>query len=288
MLRKYEHRIVWNMNMQCNFSCPYCYFIDNLNSAQNDQAVFTPEKISESFNKTEKEWLILLSGGEPLIYPGFLKTAELLTKKHFIQLSTNLLSDNIFHFAENIPAERVMAVSASLHITEREKQKGGIDDFIKKCLKLQEKGFRIIVSYVTWPPLFERMEKDISFLQNAGIKQITALTYRGVFEKKHYPGSYQTFQLDLIKKYAIDDAEMLIATNKTGYRGFYCEAGYKYFSMDSDGNVFRCGTVKKKYGNLFNGTFSPGNSDKVCPAKLCIDCYLGIISVKEKKKKFIF
>lgn len=277
LLKQYEHRIIWNMNLQCNMACDYCYFYSDLNK-QNK--IFSPEQIYQGFEKTGKEWLVLLSGGEPLIYPKFVEIAEILTKKNSIQVSTNLLSDKIYEFAEKISPKQVMAISASLHILEREKHKKGIDEFIKKCLLLQEKGFTVLVNYVTWPPLFKRMENDFEMLRKAGIHQATVLTYRGHFENKFYPAAYTGAQLKLINKFALDETEMLISECKTNFSGYLCEAGHKYFSMNENGDITRCGTLHKKYGNLFTGTFKPDITDKPCVADECIDCYLGIISQK--------
>lgn len=272
------------MSLECNMACEYCYFFPVLNKKNNQNInYFSPEHIQQSFNNTGKAWLILLSGGEPLIYPEFIEIAERLTKKHTIQLSTNLLSGKIFEFAEKIKSEKVMAISASLHIQEREKHKNGVEDFIKKCLYLQKKGFAVLVNYVTWPSLFNRLEQDFEMLYKAGIKQATVLTYRGMYKNKFYPESYTDSQQQIILKYALDEAEMLISKCKTQFNGYLCEAGYKYFSMNESGDITRCGTIHKRYGNLFNGSFTPDISDKPCVAEECIDCYLGIISVKNKK-----
>jgi MoaA/NifB/PqqE/SkfB family radical SAM enzyme len=273
MFHNYENKIFWTISNFCNFKCPYCY-IDKTQSPKYITQDYTPEYIADCFNKTGKTWLIMLAGGEPFIMPQFLHLMQELTKKHHIQISTNLCSDDVFKFPEYVSPERVMVINASLHVVEREKVDPKFNGFIEKCLFLQEKGFRVLVNYVAWPPLLTRIEKDFEYIKDKGIKNITAFTFLGDFERKSYPESYTEEQIRLISRLSMYKKEEDILRCKTNYKGIKCEAGHKYFTTELDGTVYKCRSIQSLMGNILDGTFITENKNKKCTADTCIDTYM--------------
>jgi MoaA/NifB/PqqE/SkfB family radical SAM enzyme len=284
LLYKYPNRIVWDVNTFCNYNCPYCYREKEIRKHEHPAVGRrSPQEIKNCFDHTKREWLILISGGEPFFYPNFIELMGELTKGHYVQISTNLSSPSVYEFAERISPERVMVVCASLHIVQHEEIKNAYDEFVDKCLHLQKKGFALVVAYVTYPNLFTRMRKDFEKLRAAGIDEMRVLTFRGKYEGKVYPGAYTKEQLALINEFAIEGCELDIAKNETRWRGCNCDAGCTYFRMDCNGDLYRCCTIATSYGNLFDGTYRFADACQPCTVEECHDAYLGFAAVHRKK-----
>ena len=70
-----------------------------------------------------------MTGGEPMLYPNFVSLAGLLTRGHYISLSTNLSTANAYEFADTVAGNRVISIRANIHILEREKIKDGVKEY---------------------------------------------------------------------------------------------------------------------------------------------------------------
>ncbi len=281
---EYDNKIFWTISDFCNFNCPYCY-MDKSPPAQYITKTYSPEFIAECFNNTGLNWLIMLAGGEPFLMPKFLELSGELTRNHHLQISTNLTPDSVFKFPDYVSPEKVMVISASLHVPQREKVDPEFKKFIEKCLFLQQKGYRIVVNYVTWPPLLHRIEDDFNYLKSSGIQNMTAFTFLGNYNGKQYPEAYTEDQIQLISKLAMYRREEDILRCNAKYKGIPCEAGHKYFTTDIEGNIYKCRSDMVKHGNLFDGSFKPASKDRKCRADYCIDTYMAeyIHNPKEKK-----
>jgi len=275
---KYENKILWNITNICNLKCYYCIY------AQYEKPFYyyLPDEIEKAFKNSGKQWLILFSGGEPFLYPNFLEILKRLSKNNFIQISTNLTTDNIYDLPNYLNPNRVEAISISWHSSELKKIKNGYDEFFKKYHFLKHNNYKTIVTIVFHPKIIN-IEEKINFLKNNGVDQIALISFRGIYNNMNYPDNYSDTELNLLSKFAIDNIELLIAKNQTNYFTHYCEAGKNYFYMNPEGNIQRCCTINKKYGNFFKNNFSPDKKIKPCSEKKCNDCYFGILSVKNEK-----
>lgn len=274
---KYKYKMLWTISSHCNFNCVYCYnakeILDNFITN-----IYTPEHIAESFDKTGKSWLIFFLGGEPFMMPRFLPLMKALTKNHHIQISTNLTSKDVYKFPDFVPPEKVMLLSASFHVMEREKVDPDFSKYIEKFHFLKKHGYKIIGNYVTYPPLFERMEDDFDYLKNHGVDEIMPIPFRGEYKGKEYPYDYSDEQIELIAKLANLPKNQVNFPRPKKNR-IICEAGHRYFTMDNFGNVVQCFTKKNSHGNLFEGTFWRNKTNTICKSgsEEWYDCYLGKI-----------
>ena len=286
LLRRYENRIVWNLNQLCNYRCEYCFFPPEI-LAREHAAVgkYSVEHISDSFDRTGREWLILISGGEPFLYKEFVSLAKKLTKRHHIQLTTNLSRPTVYEFGETVNPERVMIISASFHPIERERRgEKAIQDFIEKYLFLKRKGFLMLANYVTYPPLFSRIRDDFARLRAAGVDTLTTLTFRGNYEGKTYPDAYSQDQLDIINSLAVDEELEKQVSLGLNYMGRPCDAGFRYFQMGPGGDLNRCCSILTSHGNLFEGTYDFDNAPAACSVNTCQDACMGIVGVELAEK----
>lgn len=278
-MRDMENKMCWHMNDLCNLRCEYCFF-DYYNKENPLVGKYSPEEIYQKFKETRKNWYLFLSGGEPLLYPNFNKLVNLLRQDHGIQISTNLSNNKVKSFAEEVGPENICLINASLHIPE--KNKNSLKKFIQNYHILREKGFEIMVSYVTYPPLLPTLKEDFKKLKEEGISNLHPITFQGVYNKKIYPKEYTINELKLIDSLSLEPFERLITKDETYFKGLECRAGRDYFYMELDGEVYNCATIRKSHGNLFEGTFKPRNCTINCPADKCNDSSQGITSLVRK------
>jgi MoaA/NifB/PqqE/SkfB family radical SAM enzyme len=274
----FEYQLYWLMTRRCNFDCPYCFrdwSVQELKSEKVAIAKYTPEHIARQFDATSKSWLIYMTGGEPMLYPNFITLAKLLTRKHRLTISTNLSTPDACELADTVEPKRFPCISANIHITEREKLPDGLNEFLKKFLHFQNRGFDIRLLYVAYPPLLERIECDIRLFRDRGVGRIEVKLFSGRFEGKRYPREYTPQQRDFLLNLDLNDAERQILDSRVSFLGKKCVAGNTAFNMDSAGNISRCNTFDQSYGNLFEGTFKPGDSPRRCSARKCVCPYQG-------------
>ena len=224
-----------------------------------------------------------MSGGEPFLYPGFVKLCSDLTRRHYISINTNLSTSNVYDFVNLIFPKKVIIINAAFHVVEREKRNEGKSDFIDKVRCLRNRGFDVRVEYVVYPPLFSRLAKDVEYLESQGIEVISLKIFRGLYFGREYPQSYTEPERTLINRYTCDVDEEVILENEVSFWGRPCSAGQKFFSMDVEGNITRCTTSLKGHGNLFEGEYYFDKTPKPCPFLKCGCPYEGIKHVKKGK-----
>jgi len=276
---KSECSMNWWMIQRCNFNCSYCFRKGDDKSERAEEPTsgkYSVEHIAERFDETGKVWKIYMTGGEPLLYPHFVELAKKLTHRHYISVSTNLSTSNAYELAESVDSERVHQLNANVHILEREKIKDGVKEYLRKFLHFQERGFNIQLVYITYPPLFGRIEEDIKRFRGEGVKQIMIKVFQGKYDGRRYPRDYSDEEREFIKGLGLDSYEQEILACRVSFLGRKCQAGYRAFNMDMSGKVTRCSTLKDEYGNLFEGTFRSWKSPRRCSAKKCTCLYQGI------------
>jgi len=282
MQNRWDCMLSWALNTLCNYRCDFCFYSKgDLCREHPDTGKHSPQYISKCFDDTGKVWRIHMSGGETFVYPRFVELCSTLTKKHCISINTNLTNSNVYDFIEVIRPERVIIINAGFHVVEREKSSNGKNRFVKKIQQLQDKGFNVRVEYVVFPPLLSRITKDVEYLKSRGVKSVNLKIFRGFYGGREYPQSYTDKERALISRYALDAHEEFILTNRVNFFGRRCSAGQEFFRMDVRGNLTRCGTSSKRYGNLFEGEYHFDQAPKPCPFQRCTCPYEGITLVKK-------
>jgi MoaA/NifB/PqqE/SkfB family radical SAM enzyme len=246
MTEKKKNFAHWFMGESCNFNCKYCFFPQKTVSIEEHLPV---EQLIKALKETGKKWIVLMTGGEPLIFPDFVEVCKLLVKEDIkIALDTNLsINSKVGEFMDNICPQSVDYLYISLHIEERERM-GGIEDFIQSVLSLKSKGYRCIVNYVVHPTLIKRFRVDYEYFKSRGIKLVARL-FIGMHKKKRYPDSYSQKEMEIIKMYTPDAFSEYPFYSK----GIRCNAGKSSIRIDKDGAVLRCRTDITKLGNIFEG-----------------------------------
>lgn len=269
---KNHEMITWHINDNCNFACDYCYeWVKN-----KTPPPINVSKLSEGLTTLGKDWIFLLTGGEPFLEPNFVEICQEISKNHLIAINTNLSLHNTFEFGDQIDPNRTVFINAAVHIVEREKTDKTLEAYIQKALYLQDKGFNLIAYYVVNPDLLPRMKSDIDYLKSKGIKNVRIKMGRGVFQGKYYPASYSEEQGNFIRTFEADWPELALLDELPSLKGKLCHAGRHFFFMNRKGDLRRCSGIFTKHGNLFEKTVRFDAEPKPCSASNCAALYEGI------------
>lgn len=246
----------WLITNQCNFNCVYCY--PQIKAHLKEPPHFERKPIEETagvFDRLGKVAHIIISGGEPFMYPKFVDFASLVTQKHFISIYTNFSTSNVYEFADRVDPYRVPNVFPALHVQEREKRGGErqIADYVKKVLHFQNKGFNTHGVYVLHPSLLDRFEDDIEKLREAGVSSMNIKIYKGWFEGKIYPEGYTNEEKEKIRKFPTNYPHNTpYVLGERNFIGKPCYAGMKFLRIAPNGEVTRCASIPRMYGNIYN------------------------------------
>lgn len=275
-----HNMVTWIVNEKCNFHCDYCVQWQNFGQKLEPISI---NKLSESLNALQKEWVIHITGGEPFLEKNIIDICNEVTKKHYLALNTNLSLPRVFDFADNIDPARTLFVSAGAHIAEREKRDPKLSAFIEKILYLQKKRFNIIVNYVTHPINFNRIKSDIAYLESKGVQKARIKMFRGIHKGKYYPYSFTSDDIKFMESMEAEYPEFEILRKSHKFYRQLCRAGQIFFIMDRDGNLKRCSSLYRNYGNFLEKSIKYDPKPRPCPLKRCTCPYEGIRNVISAK-----
>lgn len=267
----YKTFFTWNIHYDCNYHCTYCH----APKPNNLQARYVSHEkwisIWENICKMYGECEILISGGEPSTYPGFMDFIIILSQLHIIELCTNF-SWEVERFIERVNPKRVR-VGTSFH-----PEFSTIDDFLAKIIKLKENGFEIWVNFVPWPPLLSMMKEYKRKIEDIGSKFVLQ-PFCGNYQGRKYPEGYTPEE----KKYfeILDDKDnkgiLDFKSGPTSANGQLCRMGQMYAYILPDGNAWRCCVPEGgSLGNLIDGSFQLLNEAEPCTCSYC-HCYRRMI-----------
>lgn len=271
----YRVFFTWYINNECNYKCSYC----------------TPEKI-KTINVKIERWFeiwdeifyrygccqIDISGGEPFLYPSFIKLIRYLSQKHTLQFSTNLSCD-IRPFIENINRRRVK-LGASLH-----PEFVDLEKFLEKSILLKENGLNVWVNYVGYPPSLKDMAEYKRRVEEQGLS-FNILPFTGEFAGRVYPEGYTEEEKRLLKTFDDtvnkDTIEWRTEKGKNNTKGKLCRMGQMYARIYPDAEVYRCcSSDVLRLGNLVDGTFSLLDGPIPCESDNC-RCWKCMLEGKEE------
>ncbi len=269
------------------------------------------EKMISGFNRNGISWLVHMSGGEPFLFPNFIKFCEKLTQGHYISINTNLSTPNVFDFARKINPSRVKYIHASVHLRQRG---NGLEEFIRKVIFLKRHGFKTFASFLMYPEDIIYFERTFRRLKTEGIILFPKL-FRGIWRneglhpgikrrmrkfpalrpllKRTYPAEYSREEKRLIRFLSersqelagedYFDSDCTIDLSKEmnwldglpSWRGRPCFTGSRYVRMDPWGKVTRCNTDHTLLGNLFEGEVKLMAGAQPCACPVCSCPYYG-------------
>lgn len=266
----------WLIHYKCNYRCPYCFFEGMWEEVEKRNTYRSLKEWLSAWDRILKKYgyvRILITGGEPFIYPGFVELLKEMSRDFSIGFDTNLSCSKelLADFVKNIEAKNV-SLGLSFHPGFAE-----FDSFLAKALFLQENGFKVCVQYVSYPEQLASITYYKDRFLGKGLYFIP-LPFRGVYNGLNYPVSFNAEERRLIygagENLAVehkDKVEKLL--NQVSTKQKLCRAGQVYARIDNEGSVYRCGHyVSSGYqalGNFFDDNFKLSKIPLPCEEETC-------------------
>lgn len=257
--------MVWDIHYTCNFRCPYCWFDGKWEDMGKLNHYIPLERVVQCWERMRErygECHIMITGGEPSIYPRFVELIEALSKLHTVKV-TSQLSGDIQSFARRIDPGRVV-LDMNFHPTGT-----ALEPFMEKVLLLKEHGFKGGVCYLAYPPQMDKIDYYHEQFKKNGIGFALA-AFWGTYNGKSYPASYTEEERRMMVPFLGDAARVQYHLEGKKTRGKLCRSGQVYASIKADGKVTRCGPLSHKpIGNFFDDDFQLFDRPMPCEADVC-------------------
>jgi MoaA/NifB/PqqE/SkfB family radical SAM enzyme len=286
----------WLVNLYCNYTCDYCSQAGTNSHNKNLTGNTDIKSISDFFDSTGLTWLVHMSGGEPFLHPDLVSLCRLLTKKHYISINSNMTSNAVAPFIQNINPDRVAFIHASLHYHELVRRYS-LSKFLRTIHEWKSAGFKAYVTQVFYPPIIKEFGEIFSYFHQNGIV-VHPKIFRGFYKGRLYPQEYsesdrriftdfyhQSSFLDELPYTHINpnyDLESL--PGFLSFKGAACLAGNRYVRIDYAGNIYRCSMARSAIGNIYEKKFARFNGAETCPYRICPCSYYGLEYAKTKPK----
>lgn len=274
----------WLLFSTCNYRCDYCFLSERALGAKV-QIHATPAEWRAAFDRTDKTWLLHITGGEPSHYPDFVELTKTLTQRHFISLNSNLTGPALLSFAERIEPSRVGFINAGLHPAERERR-NGLAVFLRHAEALLKRGFPLMVTVVATPEVLRRFDDVVDALRPIGLAPFPKMM-QGKLERGLFPDSYTEEERALFRHHSLAAERAnprlfgglerpsidptigrAYLAKSPDYRGQLCSAGKEFVMIRPTGDVVRCGGGKVM-GNVLQGTVRFKKKAKPCDRGHC-------------------
>ncbi|MCK9603702.1 MAG: radical SAM protein [Candidatus Omnitrophica bacterium] len=245
----------WNLIMECNYRCPYCWFYGDWHRQKTKNKYLSLRELMKYWENIHRNYgsaHIDILGGEPFLYPDFTELIKELSLLHTVNITTNL-SCNIDAFVKGIDPARA-SICPTFHPAFAD-----FDAFLKKALLLKDHKFGNRVAYLAYPPQI----KQINYYKDNFAKEdlfLSLMTFWGKYNGKEYPAGYTAEEKETIGFSLGDRGGEKFQVTPRKVKGMLCHAGEKYAAIYSDGTVFRCGgskdsEAKSIIGNFFDENF---------------------------------
>lgn len=174
-----KNRIIftWDIHLDCNYRCPYCWFHGNWENVKKNNRYLSAEVLVGYWQNIHDKYgkvLITVVGGEPLSYPDFSSVFEKLSLIHDLEITTNLSLDRnkLEEFIEEVRGRNVK-ISASFHPLFAQ-----LNAFLDKVKLLKENDILGGVLYLAWPPQVKEIPYYKREFEKAGLN-FSVLTFLG-------------------------------------------------------------------------------------------------------------
>jgi len=241
-------------------------------------------EILENYGSTH----IRFSGGEPFVYPDFMDLLAVLSKRHTLNVTTNLSFD-VVEFVRKIGPlvnDNNITLSASLH-----PEYINTDEFIDKVLYLKSNGIYTSASIVAWPPFIKDIPEIKEKMEKANI-QFLIIPLQGHFWGKEFPEGYNEEEKRFLETFSITvsnpaSKEMFyfkIKEKNKNISSRLCRMGQNFGMIRPNGDVYRCCTFDNSayLGNIIDRTFRLLDYPAECNLLPCT-CYKAMLVGEEDR-----
>ncbi|MGB0454168.1 MAG: hypothetical protein ACPGJV_10685 [Bacteriovoracaceae bacterium] len=234
-VKPHPNYIAWRISYQCNFRCKACFFSPE--ALGSVHSTLNPTKLINFLEETDKRWRIGVSGGEAFYINHFIELAKTITKKHQLEINTNLsVKSKIHEFAQYIKAESVPKIIATFHPKDSEEEVRK-KLFIENYNFLKGKGFNTEAVFVITPERVNDYYKYFEEFKRSGIT-LTPKPFRGLYNGSVYPFAFTHEERKVFSM--VPRATRRIPLN---YFGVNCKAGSTCVRVHNEGTITRCGEL---------------------------------------------
>ncbi|MDD5021644.1 MAG: radical SAM protein [Endomicrobiaceae bacterium] len=278
-----KFEITWLPLWKCNFKCPYCKGWANTNALEFQPLTTLIQVWDNFFNKLqnfEAETNLIVSGGEPTMYPNIFELLQYLTKKvSRIHICTNL-SFNTHEFLNlKIPNNKI-SFDVTFHPTCMP-----LDNFISNLMSLKEYISNKTINFVADKDNLKKQKEFTQKINDCGIKA-NPLFLKNFGQDPHPEKEYGIFEtlnseeeIKLINE--IKTEQHIISSDCESEQcspfGKKCLAGYKYIQIFPNGTIRKCSMDLTYLGNIFDEDINLYTEPQICTRKNCPHQYNNII-----------
>ena len=296
----------------CNFTCKMCYVRKTKKEVEeHHRPMVTLEQWLEIARQAREQGMLflLLTGGEPFVWPEFWELYEALIKMGFvISINTNgsLIDDVAIERLKRYPPKRlnITLYGASDETYEALCGVRGVFQKIDQTIrKLKEAGIIVKLNSSMTPSNVQDMEKIISYAkENELVLEMATYMFPPIRRDENMVGENHRFtpeeygsshlrryrlqygeeryfeMLENIKKKAIPPPGLDESCRDPLDGKIRCRAGNAAFWVTWDGYLLPCGMMPKPQIDLYQKNFSVGwkelteVSEKLCLSGVCEKC----------------
>lgn len=267
--------IYFVLTEKCNMECEFCYLSSG--PQIQEKTILDFDKIKHAFDRLATIGVrqVLLTGGEPLLRPGFFEIVNYLSAKFSLILQTNglLLTDNLIDQLEN----KVKTIEISTeHIFDNENYK---EHIINRLEYMKEKNIKKSLSFV----VTKKNKKYIKEFLDLCAKYNTAISLKLVdlagraklhnelaLSEENIIELYKTIYNYIYEKeyYNIERFESFLFPLITPR--YSCSAVDKILAIIPDGKVYSCHSMR--YDDFYLGDLTKNTIDDILKESKCKGC----------------
>ena len=254
-------RLTWNISYDCNYRCSYCFFDGKWEEYKQRNIYLSVDDWVKHWKRMQERYgdiVLIITGGEPFIYPNFVELIRELSKICFhINISTNS-SQDLQKFVETIDPEKV-SISLSF-----QREFDSLLDFIERVKLVRRHGFKGCLNLVAYPPFLQHLEEDNKKLFAETGEEFKIIPFFGRYKDQDYPQAYTEEERKIV---GIDEKWF----NQVRRKGSLCSAGHSSVLVFPDGKVARCGQVGERIllGNFLDPELKLYDRAMECDAEYC-------------------
>ena len=277
-MHKLQEVIVYLHDL-CNYHCSYCLLTQSFYQKSESSRAFTVEGTQAIINFFRKRgnWHIMLTGGEVVLHPEFARLVQELSQENYIRLDTNgsWEGSTLSEFMAAVAPERVDFVHCSLHEIDEEESR--LSRYLERAWRLQQNGFKVLVSYVATPERMERLPAMYELFTAHGIPFLVQ-----ALRTDKYPANYTEEERALMDKYMISASCRYLLDHVRKPLGQLCNGGHSRLKIDGvNGKITRCFRSTQPIGNIYEDRLELTAEPTPCEFEACTYLYEPHVDMQE-------
>jgi len=257
----------WDIHWVCNYRCPYCWFHGQWEKISNKNIYPDIKRVIGAWDNIYSKYgevKLSITGGEPFLYPKFDILISEVSKKHKIEIITNLSVD-ISRFLAQI-RENNVTVNPSFHPSFAD-----FSGFADRLESLRARDMVRSVTCVAWPEIIKEIPEIKRKFKERGV-DLSLQAFFGEYNGIKYPEGYSEEEIAAVYPDLGKRGGKKFQAAPAVTKGKLCYAGVIYGVIQPDGTVLRCGgheASNKFVGNLFDDGFKLWDAPVPCNSEMC-------------------